>query len=86
MTSNQGEHLSGLVAAANVIADVLITRGGEWHPNATAANFVIKEIHIAGSNGEITLKGDAVHTSFVVVPKAFYSFGPLTPLLILTYK
>lgn len=65
---------------------LLIARGGEWRPDSSAAtNFIIKEIHIAGPNGEVTLKGDEVQKAFVVVPKPFYSFGPPT-LLTLTYK
>lgn len=64
---------------------LLITRGGDYRPDSSAAsNFIIKEIHIAGSSGEIMLKGDAVQKAFVVVPKPFYRFGPPT-LLKLTY-
>jgi len=64
---------------------LLITRGGDYNPNPPLAQkFIIEEIRIAGPNGEITLKGDAVPKAFVVVPKPFYSFGPPT-LLKLTY-
>ena len=65
---------------------LLITRGGDYNPNPSAAtNFIIKELRIAGANGEMILKGDAVQKAFVVVPKPFYSFGPPT-LLTLTCK
>jgi hypothetical protein len=65
---------------------LLITRRGDYNPNpSTATNFIIKEIRIAGPNGEMILKGEAVPKAFMVVPKPFYSFGPPT-LLTLTYK
>ena len=65
---------------------LLITRAGEYNPNRSAAtDFIIKEIRIAGPNGEMTLRGDAVPKAFIVVPKPFYSFGPPT-LLTLTCK
>jgi hypothetical protein len=65
---------------------LLITRGGDYNPNrSTLTNFIIKEIRIAGPNGEMILKGDAVPKAFTVVPKPFYSFGPPT-LLTLTCK
>lgn len=65
---------------------LLITRGGDYNPDPSAAtNFIIKELRIAGSNGEMILKGDAVQKAFVVVPKPFYRFGPPT-LLTLTCK
>jgi hypothetical protein len=64
---------------------LLITRGGDYNPNPPVAEkFIIEEIRIAGPNGEIIFKGDAVRKAFVVVPKPFYSFGPPT-LLKLTY-
>jgi hypothetical protein len=64
---------------------LLIKRGGNYNPNPPVAEkFIIEEIRIAGSNGEITFKGDAVKKAFVVVPKPFYRFGPPT-LLTLTY-
>jgi hypothetical protein len=64
---------------------LLIARGGDYNPNpSTAMNFIIKEIRIVAPNGEMILKGDAVHKAFVVVPKPFYQFGPPT-LLKLTY-
>jgi hypothetical protein len=64
---------------------LLITRGGDYDPApSSSTNFIITEIRIAGSNGEMILKGDAVQKAFVVVPKPFYRFGPPT-LLKLTY-
>jgi hypothetical protein len=64
---------------------LLITRGGDYNPKPPVAEkFIIEEIRIAGPNGEIILKGDAVRKAFVVVPKPFYRFGPPT-LLTLTY-
>ena len=64
---------------------LLITRGGDYNPNPPVAEkFVIEEIRIAGANGEMILKGNAVSKAFVVVPKPFYRFGPPT-LLTLTY-
>ena len=64
---------------------LLITRGGDYNPKPPVAEkFMIEEIRIAGPNGEIILKDDAVKKAFVVVPKPFYRFGPPT-LLKLTY-
>lgn len=64
---------------------LLINRGGDYNPTpSSSSNFIITEIRIAGPNGEVILKGDAVQKAFVVVPKPFYSFGPPT-LLKLTY-
>ena len=60
-----------------------INQGGEWRERETPANFIIKEIEIRGTNGEITLKGDQVYKSFVPESKPF--FGPPT-VVILTYK
>jgi hypothetical protein len=65
---------------------LLITRGGDYNPNPPVAEkFVIEEIRIAGANGEMILKGNAVSKAFVVVSKPFYRFGPPT-LLTLTYN
>lgn len=65
---------------------LLINRGAEWRPDSTdATHFIIKEVHIFGSNGELTLKGDVVYRSFAVVPKPFYRFGPPTVATV-TYK
>jgi hypothetical protein len=64
---------------------LLIKRGGTYSSTPPVAEkFVIEEIRIAGSNGEILFKGDAVKKAFVVVPQPFYTFGPPT-LLKLTY-
>ena len=64
---------------------LLIARGGDYDPNPPVTEkFIIEEIRIAGPNGQIILKGDAVRKAFVVVPKPFYRFGPPT-LLKLTY-
>ena len=64
---------------------LLITRGGDYDPApSSSTDFIITEIRIAGSNGEMTLKGNAVRKAFVVVSKPFYSFGPPT-LRKLTY-
>jgi len=66
---------------------LLIARGGDYNPKPPVAEkfiFIIEEIRIAGPNGEMILKGDAVKKAFVVVPTAFYRFGPPT-LLKLTY-
>lgn len=64
---------------------LLIKRGGTYSPTSPVVEkFVIEEIRIAGSNGEINFKGDAVKKAFAVVPKPFYTFGPPT-LLKLTY-
>ena len=63
-----------------------INQGGEWHEHYVGENFIIQELDIRGTNGEITLKGDQVYKSFVAVPKPFYAFGPPTTLLTLTYK
>jgi hypothetical protein len=64
---------------------LLIKRGGTYHTTPPVAEkFVIEEIRIAGSNGEIIFKGDAVKKAFVVVPQPFYTFGPPT-LLKLTH-
>jgi hypothetical protein len=63
-----------------------ITRGGDYSPTPPIARkFIIEEIRIKGSNGEMSLRGDAVPRAFVVVPKSFFSFGPPT-LLKLTYR
>lgn len=65
---------------------LLIYNGAEWRADATErTGFIITEIHITGSNGEMMLKGDAVYRNFVVVPKPFYRFGPPT-LATMTYR
>ena len=65
---------------------LLIYRGSGWRPNRKlTTDFIIKEIHISDSSGEMSLKGDEVFKSFVVVPIPFYSFGPPTQATI-TYK
>lgn len=65
---------------------LLINRGSEWRSDSPEANhFIIREVHIAGSNGEMTLQGDAVYKSFTAVPKPFFKFGPPTVATI-TYK
>lgn len=63
-----------------------IYQGAEWSERETGMDFVIKELSIKGTNGEISLKGDQVYKSFVAVPNPFYAFGPETTLLTLTYK
>lgn len=63
-----------------------INQGGEWSEKYTGENFIIEEINIRGSNGEVNLKGDQVYKSFVPVRSAFYTFGPPTTLLTLTYQ
>jgi hypothetical protein len=65
---------------------LLIHRGSEWRQNRKATtDFIINEIHLSDPGGEMSLKGDQVYKSFVVVPPPFYSFGPPT-LAIMTYK
>lgn len=65
---------------------LLIYRGGNYRPEPpTAEQFVIDEIRISGSNGEINLTGDALPKAFVVVPQPLFTFGPPT-LLMLTYS
>jgi hypothetical protein len=64
---------------------LLIYRGAEWRADSDAAHFITKEIRIVSSNGEMTLTGDEVYKSFVVVPKRLFSFGPPT-LATLAYK
>lgn len=64
---------------------LLIARTGDYSPNSRAINYIVSEIDIVGAGGEIIFKGDTVRKAFVVVPKAFYQFGPPT-LLTLTYK
>ena len=65
---------------------LLINRGGDYRPDlSSAGKFIIQEIRITGSSGEIIWKGDAVRKAFAVQPKPFYSFGPPT-LLTLTYQ
>jgi hypothetical protein len=63
-----------------------INQGGEWNEKYAGENFIIEELNIRGSNGEVNLKGDQVYKSFVPVRSAFYTFGPPTTLLTLTYK
>lgn len=65
---------------------LLIYKGAEWREHATVrTTFIITEIHITGSNGEMILKRDAVYKNFVVMPQPFYRFGPPTQATI-TYK
>jgi hypothetical protein len=65
---------------------LLIYRGSEWRQNRkVTTDFIIKEIHVSDSSGEMSLKGDQVYKSFVVVPTPFYSFGPPT-LATITYR
>jgi hypothetical protein len=62
---------------------LLIVRGrGEANPRPPNT---ITEIRIAGLNGEVVVRGDAIAEAFVVVPKPFYRFGPPT-LWTLTYS
>lgn len=63
-----------------------IHQGGEWDEHYAGENFTIEELDIKGANGEINLKGDQVYKGFVPVRSAFYTFGPPTTLLTLTYK
>ncbi len=67
-------------------AALRINQGGEWNERETGADFIIKELRIRGTNGEVIHKGDQVYKSFVAVPKPFYAFGPPTTLMTLTYK
>jgi hypothetical protein len=65
---------------------LLIAQGGEGEPNPSRAPyFIIKEIRVAGSNGELSVKGAAVQMAFEVAPRPFYRSGPPT-LFTLTYR
>lgn len=63
-----------------------ITTGGDYSSTPPITQrFIVEEIRITGSNGEMSLRGDAVRRAFAVVPKSFFSLGPPT-LLKLTYR